>query len=93
MSAAVEPAEVTILDLLDRVLDRGVVLSGNLTISVAGVDLLFVDLQLVIAQCVRELGRRDRAEPCLSAPARPGFGIPPSTKNRARVGLSPGVLP
>jgi Gas vesicle protein len=84
VSAALEPAEVTVLDLLDRVLDRGVVLSGNLTISVAGVDLLFVDLQLVIAQCVRELGRRDSAEPCLSSPPRLGFGIPPSVRAPAR---------
>jgi hypothetical protein len=61
MSALSEADEVTVLDLLDRVLDRGIVLAGNLTISVAGVDLLFLDLQLVIALCVGEaqsIGRK-----------------------------------
>ena len=61
MSAMVDEDEVTLLDVLDRVLDKGVVLAGNLTLSVAGVDLLFVDLQLVIGQCVRELGYRGRS--------------------------------
>jgi hypothetical protein len=61
VSAIVDEDEVTLLDVLDRVLDKGVVLAGNLTLSVAGVDLLFVDLQLVIGQCVRELGYRGRA--------------------------------
>lgn len=93
MSATLEPSEVTVLDLLDRVLDRGIVLSGNLTISVAGVDLLFVDLQLVIAQCVRELESRNGAGARPPAPARPGFAISPSAKNRASVGLPPGDIP
>lgn len=64
MSARVAQDEVTVLDLLDRVLDRGVVLSGDLTISVAGVDLLFVGLQLVLAttQRVQELGCHGGAE-------------------------------
>jgi hypothetical protein len=63
MSAVAEPDEVTLLDLLDRVLDRGLVLAGNLTISVAGVDLLFLDLQLVIALCVGEPQYRGNARP------------------------------
>ena len=40
--------EVTLLDLLDRVLDRGVVLRGDLTISVADVDLVYVGLRLLL---------------------------------------------
>jgi hypothetical protein len=61
VSALIEADEVTLLDVLDRILDKGVVLSGNLTISVAGVDLLFLDLQLVIGLCVRETGYRGSA--------------------------------
>jgi hypothetical protein len=57
MSATLERDDVTLLDVLDRVLDKGIVLTGNLTISVAGVDLIFVDLALVIGQCMRKLDR------------------------------------
>jgi gas vesicle structural protein len=39
----------TLIHLLDRLLDQGVVLSGDLRVSVAGVDLLFVGLKLLLA--------------------------------------------
>lgn len=42
-------AERTLVDVLDRLLDRGVILTGDLKISVADVDLLFVGLKLVLA--------------------------------------------
>jgi gas vesicle structural protein len=41
--------EQTLVHLLDRLLDKGVVVSGDLTISVAGVDLLFVGLKVLLA--------------------------------------------
>jgi hypothetical protein len=47
---------VTLLDLLDRVLDRGVVLRGDLTISVADVDLIYVGLRLLL--CSIETAQR-----------------------------------
>jgi gas vesicle structural protein len=37
----------TLLDVLDMLLDSGVVISGDLQISVAGVDLLYVGLKLL----------------------------------------------
>lgn len=40
--------EATLLDLLDRLLDRGVVAAGELTLSVAEVDLIFVSLRLAV---------------------------------------------
>lgn len=57
MNAEVAEREVSLLDVLDTVLDRGVVLAGELTISVAGVDLIYVGLQVVIATAER-LGER-----------------------------------
>lgn len=36
-------------ELVSRVLDRGAIVTGEVTISVAGVDLIFLGLQLVIA--------------------------------------------
>jgi gas vesicle structural protein len=41
--------EVTLLELVDRVLNKGVVLTGDVTLSVAGVDLVYVGLRVLIA--------------------------------------------
>lgn len=51
MSEARLPAqhEVTLLELVDRVLNKGVVLTGDVTLSVAGVDLVYVGLRVLIA--------------------------------------------
>ena len=51
--------ELTLAELVSRVLDRGALVTGEVTISVAGVDLLFVGLQLVLAaaETVHQHGR------------------------------------
>jgi hypothetical protein len=41
--------EATLLGVLDRLLDTGVVVSGDLRVSVAGVDLLFVGVKVLLA--------------------------------------------
>ncbi|SDW57715.1 Gas vesicle protein [Marinococcus luteus] len=41
--------EVSLLDVLDSVLDKGVVLQGDITISIAGIDLIYLDLRVLIA--------------------------------------------
>jgi gas vesicle structural protein len=41
--------QVTLLELVDRVLNKGVVLSGDITLSVAGVDLVYVGLRVMLA--------------------------------------------
>lgn len=41
--------ELTIVDLLDRILDKGIVINGDITISIVGVDLLSLKINLVIA--------------------------------------------
>lgn len=40
--------ELTLLELTDRLLNRGVVLTGEAVISVAGVDLIYLGLNLVL---------------------------------------------
>ena len=56
--ARVDDTEQLVLsDLLNRVLDRGVVISGTVTISVADVDLLRVGLNIFIAAIEAELQR------------------------------------
>jgi gas vesicle structural protein len=40
--------ELVLGDLLNHVLDKGVVISGTVTVSVADIDLLVVDLRLLL---------------------------------------------
>jgi gas vesicle structural protein len=41
--------QVTLLELVDRVVSKGVVLSGDITLSVAGVDLIYVGLRVLLS--------------------------------------------
>lgn len=41
--------QVTLLDLINRLLDGGVVIHGDITLAVADVDLLYVGLRALIA--------------------------------------------
>ena len=38
----------SLVDLLDRVIDRGTVISGDVVIALAGVDLVRLDLRLLL---------------------------------------------
>jgi hypothetical protein len=40
--------DATLLDLLDRLLDKGVMANGDLTLGVAGVDLIYVRLSALL---------------------------------------------
>lgn len=40
--------QVKLLELLERILDKGVVIVGDATISVAGVDLIYLSLRLLL---------------------------------------------
>ncbi len=46
---------VALVDLLDRVLGAGVVISGDLTISLAGVDLVQIRLHALISSVRAEM--------------------------------------
>jgi len=48
-----ETPESTVLDLLDRLLDTGVMATGDLTMGVAGVDLIYVKLSALLAAADR----------------------------------------
>ena len=40
---------ITLLELVDRVLERGVVLTGDITLAFADVDLVYVGLRALVA--------------------------------------------
>jgi len=90
---APEPA-CSLAEVLDRILHLGVSLEGNLTIGVANVDLLYLDLRLLLAavDTIWPEGRpsfsaapqSDQAPP----PPRP---LPPSSDDRIRPSLAASV--
>lgn len=41
--------DVALVDLVDRLIDGGVVIGGDLVLSLAGVDLVYLGLRLVLA--------------------------------------------
>lgn len=41
--------DITILEVLDRVLNKGVVLTGDIVISVADIDLIYVGVRLLLS--------------------------------------------
>jgi hypothetical protein len=48
--------EMTLLDLLDGIIDTGVVVSGEILISIADIDLIVVDLKLLISSIESAFG-------------------------------------
>lgn len=45
----VDGQDVALIDLLDRLLQGGVAIQGDITLSAAGIDLVALDLRVVIA--------------------------------------------
>jgi hypothetical protein len=44
-----ESKDITILELLDRVLNKGVILTGDIVISVADIDLVYLGVKLMLS--------------------------------------------
>src|SRR5271157_5099763 len=70
---------ISLCEALDRVLNTGVVALGEVTLSVADVDLIYLGLQLVVTSI--ESGRK-------LAPANAGPQLGPDSRGRPR--LTPG---
>lgn len=63
----------TLADVLDRVLDKGVVIAGDITVSLADVDLLSIKLRLLVASVdkAKEMGINWwESDPYLSSQAK-----------------------
>jgi len=48
-SVTTKSKDVTLLEILDRALDKGVVVSGDIVISIADVDLIYVGLKVLLS--------------------------------------------
>lgn len=54
-SIALNSREITLFEVLDRILDKGIVIKGDLMISIADVNLIYVGLQIIITSIDRIL--------------------------------------
>jgi gas vesicle structural protein len=49
MSVARVPSTASVIDVLDRVLDKGIVIDAWVRVSLAGIDLITVEARVVVA--------------------------------------------
>jgi hypothetical protein len=56
-------AQVSLVDILDRLLGTGVVLAGDVTISLAGVDLVDIRLNALITSVRADMARQEGRMP------------------------------
>jgi hypothetical protein len=57
-AAALENAESSLLDVVDNLLNHGVVVDGEVTLGVAGVDLVYLRLSVLLSAADRVAGLR-----------------------------------
>jgi hypothetical protein len=71
-----EAEDSTVLELLDRLLNQGVVLCGDLAISVADIDLIYARLQLTLSsvEAARQAGWYAPIRGCYAKPPEPQHG-------------------
>jgi hypothetical protein len=72
--AVIREREVSLLELLDRILDKGVVIAGDLVISVADIDLIYLGLKVILTSV--ETMEKHTARHTLSAAA----GVSPEAR-------------
>jgi hypothetical protein len=53
-----DPPDTTVLDLLDNLLNKGVMLNGDVTLGVAGIDLIYLRLSTLLCAADRIFGER-----------------------------------
>jgi hypothetical protein len=58
-----EGPESTVLDVLDHLLNKGVMLNGDVTLGVAGIDLIYLRLASILCAADRVLPEASRPAP------------------------------
>jgi hypothetical protein len=68
-----EEEHISLCEALDRILNKGAVIQGDLTISVANVDLIYLGLQVILTsvETAREMVLEDKGQ---GPPFRPRSG-------------------
>lgn len=55
-----EQKDIALIDILDVILDIGIAIKGDLLISIAGIDLVYLDLRVLISSVETLIGSHDR---------------------------------
>lgn len=63
IGALTEQDSMTLVELVNRVVDRGVILRGGVTISVADIDLIYLGIDLLLCSAQRLDGERTERRP------------------------------
>ena len=67
-----EETETSLVDVIDNLLNRGVVLNADLILALADVDLVYVRLSALLCAADRVMPSRHRTEPRPRRAKRPG---------------------
>ena len=76
----IDAPESTLLDLLDNLLNKGVMANGDVTLGVAGIDLIYLRLSTLLCAADRVLPRSSQPTRTRRPRRR---GKPPLLKHRA----------
>ncbi|KAB8139228.1 gas vesicle protein [Gracilibacillus oryzae] len=64
---SVENKDIALIDILDVILDKGIAIKGDLIISIAGVDLVYLDLRVLISSVEKLVQARENNPSVLSS--------------------------
>ncbi|SER44992.1 Gas vesicle protein [Gracilibacillus ureilyticus] len=59
LKESLENKDIALIDILDVILDKGIAIKGDLIISIAGVDLVYLDLRVLISSVEKLVQSRD----------------------------------
>ncbi|MGI8315995.1 gas vesicle protein [Halobacillus mangrovi] len=62
-----ENKDIALIDILDTVLDKGVAIKGDIVISIAGIDLVYLDLRILISSVETLVQHHQKAAESLSS--------------------------
>lgn len=72
MAAGVPPSAVSLLEVLDRILDKGIVIDAYVRVSLVGIEILTLDARVVVASVETYLKYAERIHEIglIAAPAK-----------------------
>jgi len=83
--------QITLCDALDRMLNKGVVISGDITVSVAGVELLYIGLRGLVC-AIDAMETRPASLSCFPRSAQSFGDYGPPAVNAITPGDVPGSI-
>jgi hypothetical protein len=86
------PGAASVLDVLDRVLDKGIVIDAWVRVSLVGIDLITLEARVVVASIETYLTYSDALGQVAIAPRRVTHELPQATRHSGRNGLGSSML-